>query len=60
MPLLEGSSDEVVRANIDTLIHKEHYPPLQAVAIAYSKAGRSNKQKKKTGGGKSDEQGTRK
>jgi len=39
MPILEGSSDEVVSKNIATLI-KEGKPKDQAVAIAMEKAGR--------------------
>lgn len=40
MPLLEGSSDDVISANIAELILAGH-PRDQAVAIAYRKAGRS-------------------
>ena len=40
MPLLEGSSDEVISANIAELIRAGH-PRDQAIAIAYRKAGRS-------------------
>lgn len=40
MPLLEGSSDKVISANIAELIRAGH-PRDQAVAIAYRKAGRS-------------------
>lgn len=42
MPLKKGSSDETVSKNIRTLRH-EGRPQDQAVAIAMSKAGRSNK-----------------
>lgn len=42
MPLREGSSDEVISANIAELIRAGH-PRDQAVAIAYRKAGRSRK-----------------
>jgi hypothetical protein len=40
MPLLEGRSEEVVSANIATLI-REGKPFKQAIAIALSEAGRS-------------------
>lgn len=40
MPLLEGSSEEVISANIKELIDAGH-PRDQAVAIAYKKAGKS-------------------
>lgn len=40
MPLLDGSSDDVISANIAELIRAGH-PRDQAVAIAYKKAGRS-------------------
>ena len=40
MPLLEGSSDEVISANIAELMRAGH-PRDQAIAIAYRKAGRS-------------------
>lgn len=40
MPLLEGSSDDVISANIAELIRAGH-PRDQAVAIAYKKAGRA-------------------
>jgi len=42
MPLKSGSSDKVVSENIRQLIN-EGYPPNQAAAIAYSKAGRTKK-----------------
>lgn len=42
MPLKTGSSDEVISQNIRQLI-SEGYPPNQAAAIAYSKAGRTKK-----------------
>lgn len=45
MPLLKGSSDEVIGANIGEL-RKSGYPEKQAIAIAFSKAGKSKKKKK--------------
>lgn len=42
MPLRDGSSDDVVSANIAELIRAGH-PRDQAVAIAYKKAGRSTR-----------------
>ena len=46
MPLLKGSSDEVVSSNISEL-RNSGYPEKQSIAIALSEAGRSNKNKKK-------------
>ena len=43
MPLKEGSSQAVISENIRRLI-KEGYPPKQAAAIAYRKAGMSRSQ----------------
>lgn len=44
MPLLEGSSKEVIGKNIGAEI-KHGKPRKQAIAIAYSKAGKSRKPK---------------
>lgn len=46
MPLLKGSGDNIVSANVRELVGSG-YPEKQAVAIALSKAGKSNKAKKK-------------
>lgn len=46
MPLRRGSSKKVISANIGKLIH-EGYKSNQAAAIAYSKAGKSKKKRKK-------------
>ena len=48
MPLAEGSSNDAISTNVGTLM-KEGYPQKQAVAIAYSKAGRSRKKKPRHG-----------
>lgn len=45
MPLLRGSGKDVISSNISKLRH-EGYEERQAVAIAYSKAGKSRKKKK--------------
>ena len=42
MPLSSGSSKEAIAENIKRLVN-EGYPQKQAVAIAYSKAGKSRK-----------------
>ena len=46
MPLKPGKSDKVVSSNIKTEINAGK-PKNQAIAIALSKAGKSNKGKKK-------------
>ncbi len=51
MPLIKGSSDSVISSNISEL-RNSGYPEKQAIAIAYSKAGRSNKSKGKKHEGK--------
>ena len=43
MPLQSGSSKKVISGNIAELMHTGKYPQKQAIAIAFSKAGRSKK-----------------
>ena len=42
MPLLKGKAKKTMKKNVRTLLD-EGYKPKQAVAIAYSKAGKSRK-----------------
>lgn len=43
MPLRKGKSKNVIAQNIRELMHTGKYPQKQAVAIAFSKAGKSKK-----------------
>jgi hypothetical protein len=42
MPLMKGSTDQIISENIATLV-REGKPQQQAIAIAYSQAGRSTR-----------------
>lgn len=46
MPLKQGSNKHVISDNISEL-RKSGYPEKQSIAIAFSKAGKSNKKKGK-------------
>ena len=48
MPLKAGSDKKTISSNIGELMHTGKYPQKQAIAIAYSKAGKSNRAKAHT------------
>ena len=48
MPLKSGSSNKSISDNI-SILRKEGYKPSQAVAVAYSKAGRGRLRDKRKG-----------
>jgi hypothetical protein len=52
MPLMKGSSKEVIGSNISEL-RRSGYPEKQAIAIAFAKAGKSKRKKN----GKKDAEG---